>query len=200
MYQPTPIPAPLAMVLATLSPDDAARLEYAFQFAAEAHRGQQRDEGSPFIDHPVAVVEILWGELACRDIDVLIAALMHDVLEDCADVEPGALQTLIGARAYSLVEHVTKPTVPEHCKAQRDRAYLDRLRDAPLDVRLLKIADRIHNLRQVIHAGDPAKASRYLAVSRQEFYPLALATSPAAAQHVAEACDAIERYLETVAT
>lgn len=198
MYQPTPIPAPLTMILATLPPDDAGRLHYAFQFAAEAHRGQRRDEGTPFIDHPVAVAEILWGDLACRDVDMLVAALMHDVLEDRAEVEPGVLESLIGPRAFSLVEHVTKPPVPDERKPLRDREYLDRLREAPADVRLLKLADRIHNLRQVIHAGDPEKARRYLEVSRLEFYPLALATSAAAARHVAEACDAIERYLDAL--
>ncbi len=195
MYQPAPIPAPLTMILATQPEDDARRLEYVFQFAAAAHGAQLRDEGTPFIDHPVAVAAILWGELSCRDADMLVAALMHDVLEDCAEIEPEALASLIGPRAFDLVESVTKPPVPEECKPERDRAYLDRLREAPEDVRLLKLADRIHNLRQVIHANDPAKARRYLEVSRLEFYPLALATNADAARLVGEACDAIECYL-----
>lgn len=195
MYQPAPIPPTLTLILATQPADEARRIEYVFQFAAAAHDGQARDEGAPFIEHPVAVVSILWGELGCRDVDMLVAALMHDVLEDCVDVDPDGVKDLIGARAFGLVESVTKPPVPEQCKRERDRAYLDRLRDAPSDVRLLKLADRIHNLRQVVHANNPAKARRYLEVSRAEFYPLALATSPIAARLIAEACDAIERYL-----
>lgn len=198
MYQPAPIPASLTMILATQPRDDARRLEYAFQFAAAAHGTQLRDEGTPFIDHPVAVAAILWGELDCRDVDMLVAALMHDVLEDCTGIDRMALADLIGPRSFELVESVTKPPVPDECKPARDRAYLDRLRDAPADVRLLKLADRIHNLRQVVHASDPAKARRYLEVSRLEFYPLALATSAKAALLVAEACDAIERYLDTL--
>ena len=198
MYQPAPIPAPLTMILATQPEDDARRLEYAFQFAAAAHETQLRDEGTPFIDHPVAVAAILWGELDCRDADMLVAALMHDVLEDCAGVEQAALADLIGPRAFELVESVTKPPVADERKPARDRAYLDRLRDASADVRLLKLADRIHNLRQVVHANDPAKARRYLEVSRLEFYPLALATSATAARLVAEACDAIDGYLNAL--
>jgi len=196
VYQPLPTPAPLTMILATQPPDDARRLEYAYQFAAEAHRSQVRDEGTPFIDHPVAVAEILWGELGCRDIDMLVAALLHDVLEDCSEVLPEVLADLVGPRTFELVVSVTKPAVPDERKPQRDRDYLDRLREAPADVRLLKLADRIHNLRQVVHANDPAKARRYLDVSRTEFYPLALATSAEAARLVAESCDAIERYLD----
>jgi (p)ppGpp synthase/HD superfamily hydrolase len=60
---------------------------------------------------------------------------------------------------------------------------------------LLKLADRIHNLRAIPHAGDPEKARRYLSVSRAEFLPLATGTSPTAARLIEEACDEIEAYL-----
>lgn len=195
MYEPAQMPMSLTMILATQAPDDADRIAYAFQFAAQAHLGQLRDEGTPFIEHPVAVATILWSELGCRDADMLVAALMHDVLEDSPEIEPSIIADLIGLRSFELVEAVTKPPVPDSEKPARDRAYLDRIRDASADVRLLKLADRIHNLRQVVRAGDPAKARRYLNVSRQEFYPLALATSAAAARLIAAACEDIERYL-----
>ncbi|MCC6935547.1 MAG: bifunctional (p)ppGpp synthetase/guanosine-3',5'-bis(diphosphate) 3'-pyrophosphohydrolase [Thermomicrobiales bacterium] len=198
MYEPAPVPMALTMILATQVPDDAARIAYAYQFAAQAHRGQMRDEGTPFIDHPVAVATILWSELGSRDADMLVAALMHDVLEDSPEIESTVVADLIGPRAFELVEAVTKPPVPDADKPARDRAYLDRIRDASANVRLLKLADRIHNLRQVVHANDPAKANRYLEVSRQEFYPIALATSAAAARLIAAACDDIERYLATL--
>lgn len=187
------------MILATQRPEDARRIEYAYQFAAAAHRMQVRDEGTPYIDHPVAVAAILWGELVCREADMLVAALLHDVLEDCADVEPGVVAELVGPRSFALIEAVTKPPAPAECRQARDRAYLDSLRDARPDVRLLKLADRIHNLRRVVHANDRAKARRYLDVSREEFYPLALSTSAEAARLVSDACDAIEHYLDDVA-
>jgi (p)ppGpp synthase/HD superfamily hydrolase len=196
LYQQRPIPSPFVTVLATLRPDDAERVAYAFQFAAEAHGTQQRDEGTPFIDHPVAVAVILWSELGCRDVDMLLAALAHDILEDCVDIDADVLVGVIGAGALDLVRQVTKAQVAAEHKAQRDQDYLDHLRTARADVRLLKLADRIHNLRSIVLSDDRAKALRYLTVSRDEFYPMALATDITAAQLVAEACDAIERFLK----
>lgn len=194
IYQPAPIPPELASLLAGSAPDDAARLAMAWQIAAAAHGGQLRDEGTPFVDHPLAVAVILWSELGCRDADVLCAALTHDVLED-SDVPEQLLRDLLGDRATAMVVDVTKVAVPEEQKAERDARYLASLRLLPHESRLLKLADRIHNLRCVPAGGDRAKAARYLDVSRREFYPLALATDARAADLIEQACDAIERHL-----
>jgi GTP pyrophosphokinase len=195
MYQPAPLPTILTLILAAQMPDDARRLHDAFQFAAAAHAGQCRDEGTPFIEHPVRVAGILWSELGCRDVDALAAALTHDVIEDCDWIDDEILVGIIGEPALALVQAVTKPHVADEQKPARDRAYLDALRDASHIARLLKLADRIDNLRGVPLAGDPAKARRYLTVSRAEFIPLAISTDPAAERLVAEACDAVEAYL-----
>jgi GTP pyrophosphokinase len=194
-YRPADVPPTLMAIMAMLPDEDGRRLEVVFQFAAAAHAGQHRDEGTPFIDHPVAVASILWGELGCRDVDVLVAALTHDVLEDCPELPRDVVAGIIGARADELVWHVTKQPVAAGDRAQRDRAYLDALHRAAPDVRLLKLADRIHNLRSILLSPDRDKARRYLQVSRDEFYPLALATDPAAARLVEDACNAIEAHL-----
>lgn len=197
-YQQATLPAPVTLMLAFLSDEDAQRLNDAFQFAAAAHAEHTRDEGTPYIDHPVRVAQILWEELGNRDIDLLIAALNHDVLEDCEWLEPSVLESMFGPDVTSMVLDVTKEQVPDEQNAARDRAYLDRLPNLSHKSRLLKLADRIDNLRNVPQSGDPAKARRYLAVSREEFIPLALATDQTAARLVIEACDAIEEYLGTV--
>jgi (p)ppGpp synthase/HD superfamily hydrolase len=196
MYYEPPNPSPdLVGILAMLPSEDAERLLHAFQVAHAAHAGQLRDEGTPFIDHPVAVTTILWRELGCREIDILLAAMTHDVLEDCPDWTEETLGDLIGSRATDLVLAVTKVQQKDETNAQRDRRYLDNLHDAPHDVRLLKLADRIHNLRSIILGADRDKARRYLDVSRAEFLPLALRTDATAARLVSEACDAIEAHL-----
>lgn len=195
MHTSPPIPPQLALIQAAVPTDDAERLDNAFRFAAAAHEGQTRDEGTPFIEHPVRVAAILWGELGCRDVDMLVAALNHDVVEDSELVDGELVASAFGERVAGLVMDVTKEQVaPEH-KAARDRAYMDRLPRLSLDSRLLKLADRIDNLRSVLHSGDPEKARRYLEISRAEFIPLALSTDHAAARLVTEACDAVERML-----
>jgi GTP diphosphokinase / guanosine-3',5'-bis(diphosphate) 3'-diphosphatase len=195
VYTPADIPPELITILALCDPDDADRIIVTFQFSAAAHSGQHRDEGTPFIEHPVAVASILWHELGLRDADVLLAALMHDVLEDCSWISREAVEDLIGGRAAGMVHQVSKRPVAASERAARDAEYLDSLSSLPLESRILKLADRIHNLRCVPLANDPDKARRYLEVSRERFYPLALITDPAAARLIAEACDAIESYL-----
>jgi (p)ppGpp synthase/HD superfamily hydrolase len=197
MYVPAAPPPLLTTVLAALSPADAERLLDAYRVAAAAHGDQLRDEGTPYIEHPVRVAQVLWSELGVRDVELLMAALNHDVLEDC-DLDADFMQGKFGARVTELVQHVTKPPVPADQKQARDDAYLAALRAAPRDARLLKLADRIDNLRGVVAAGDPAKAARYLRVSRAEFLPLALLTDPTAERLIAEACDAVESYLDEI--
>lgn len=167
----------------------------AWQVAEAGHAGMLRDEGTPFITHPVEVCRILWDELACRDADLLCAALLHDVLEDtCVDAD--AMGAVFGERVTGLVLAVTKQSVPTAEKAARDAAYLQALLVASDEVRLLKLADRIHNLRMVPLSGDAAKARRYLAVSRDVFARMAAATDPRAAALLTAACDALELSIE----
>lgn len=194
-YHAPPTPPDIALIIATLPASDAERIVAAYRFAAAAHHAHLRDEGTPFIDHPVRVARILWEELGSRDVDMIVAALNHDVLEDCEWLDEEVLAGALGQRTTSMVKDVTKAQVEEEDKAARDRAYLDNLRTIPVESRLLKLADRIDNLRGVISSGDPDKAARYLTVSREEFIPLALATDPRAAELVTQACDQIERYL-----
>ena len=192
---PDPPPHELTLIQASLAPDDAVRLECAYRFAEAAHRGQVRDEGTPFIEHPVRVATVLWDEFGVRDVELLIAALNHDAIEDNDDVNRCLVASAFGERVASLVCDVTKePAGPEGREA-RDRKYLDHLRDLSEDSRLLKLADRIDNLRSIPRSNDEAKKRRYLEVSRAEFLPLAAATDPVAHRLVAEACDAIERLL-----
>ncbi len=188
-------PSEIAMMAAGVPRFDGGRLVRAYRFAEAAHDGQMRDEGTPYIEHPIRVALILWEELGVRDVDMLVAALNHDVLEDCDWLDAGVLEGALGERPTGFIQDVTKPRVPDAEKAQRDQVYLDGLPKLCHESRLIKLADRIDNLRGVIHAGDPAKAGRYLDVSRRSFIPLALATEVAAADLIAAACDHIEAYL-----
>ncbi len=191
------VPASLALIQAAVEPASAELIERAYRFSDVAHAGQYRDEGAPFIEHPVRVATILWQELGSRDVELTVAALLHDTVEDSECVTGELLDSAFGSRVASLVLDVTKEQVPEEKKPIRDREYLDRLPGLSPDARLLKLADRIDNLRSVLRSTEPGKAQRYLVVSQAEFLPLALQTDQVAARLVTEACDAIERALKT---
>ena len=189
----------LAEILEQAPTSQRDEITRAYRFAEAAHAEHTRDEGTPFIEHPLRVASILVAELGCCDLDLITAAFNHDVLEDCPAITMAQLTEVIGRRACAMVVDVTKLQVPSEEKAARDRAYLDRLPGLPWESRLLKLADRIDNLRSVPASGDAAKARRYLEVSLAEFVPLAATTSPAAERLVLQACDRIRDYLADVA-
>src|SRR5919205_3553367 len=131
------------------NPDvDRELLTRAFRFAANAHEGQTRRSGEDFIRHPWEVARIL-AELQ-REEPVLAAALLHDVVEDTGlDIDD--VRGEFGDEVARLVEGVTKLTriqfqSREHAEAENYRKMIVAMAE---DVRviLIKLADRLHNLR-----------------------------------------------------
>lgn len=129
----------------------------AIAFAAHAHRLQKRKdaEGTPYINHPVELVRILAVEARVQDTDVLCAAALHDYLEDCCGgegqptLEEGRrmLEHRFGASVRLLVEAVTDDkSLP---KAERKRLQVEHAAHIPEGARLIKLADKIANLRDI---------------------------------------------------
>jgi guanosine-3',5'-bis(diphosphate) 3'-pyrophosphohydrolase len=140
----------LAAVGSYLPPEQVARVEEAAEFGASAHRGQKRLSGEPFIAHPVAAASIL-AELHL-DADTLIAAILHDVIED-TPTPKDQLAARFGADVAELVDGVTKLDQikfksREEAQAESFRKMLlAMVRD--LRVILVKLADRTHNMRTI---------------------------------------------------
>src|SRR5262249_18272774 len=122
----------------------------AFGFAAAAHEGQQRRSGSDFIEHPVRVARIC-AKLRL-DEQTLAAALLHDVVED-TDTDIEDVRSEFGDEVARLVEAVTKLTriqfqSREQAEAENYRKMVVAMSE---DVRviLIKLADRLHNMRTI---------------------------------------------------
>jgi guanosine-3',5'-bis(diphosphate) 3'-pyrophosphohydrolase len=126
----------------------------AFRYAAAAHEGQQRQSGSPFIEHPVGVARIC-AQLRL-DEQTIAAALLHDVVEDTeSDIDD--VRAEFGDEVAKLVEGVTKLTriqfqSREHAEAENYRKMVVAMSE---DVRviLIKLADRLHNMRTIEYLG-----------------------------------------------
>src|SRR5512143_99054 len=88
-----------------LKPTDVARLAEAYRFSGAAHAGQTRQSGEPYISHPLAVAEILAGWRL--DSQALMAALLHDVMEDTS-VTKAEISDTFGESAADLVDGVSK--------------------------------------------------------------------------------------------
>lgn len=132
------------------SAEEADLIEKAYYFAYEAHNGQKRKSGEDYIIHPVAVAKILIG--FGMDAQSVIAALLHDVVEDTPVTEED-VKKLFGATVALLVDGVTKlGKVPLENK-NKEEQQAENLRKLLLamseDIRviIIKLADRLHNMR-----------------------------------------------------
>lgn len=130
------------------SQEDIALVEKAYKFAKKTHEGQFRVSGEPYIIHPVEVAKILAGLEV--DTNTLIAAFLHDILED-TETSPDTIKEMFGDGVLSLVQGVTKlGKLKFKSKEERQSENFRRLFIAMAnDIRVifLKLADRLHNMR-----------------------------------------------------
>ncbi|RQS20760.1 bifunctional (p)ppGpp synthetase/guanosine-3',5'-bis(diphosphate) 3'-pyrophosphohydrolase [Burkholderia sp. Bp8998] len=131
-----------------LPPEEIKEVKAAFHFSDEAHLGQYRQSGEPYITHPVAVAEICAGWKL--DAQAVMAALLHDVMED-QGVTKSELAERFGPKVAELVDGLSKLDKMEF--RSREEAQAENFRKMLLamarDVRviLVKLADRLHNMR-----------------------------------------------------
>jgi guanosine-3',5'-bis(diphosphate) 3'-pyrophosphohydrolase len=136
---------------------DTARLLQAAYFAAMKHRDQRRKdaESSPYINHPLAVANVLATEAGINDETILIAALLHDTVED-TETTFEELEYHFDPSVSRLVEEVTDDK--QLPKAVRKELQIKRAPTASEGARQLKIADKICNVRDIA-SSPPAKWS-----------------------------------------
>ncbi|MBP3350186.1 MAG: bifunctional (p)ppGpp synthetase/guanosine-3',5'-bis(diphosphate) 3'-pyrophosphohydrolase [Bacteroidaceae bacterium] len=130
-----------------MSDEDMERIGKAFNFACEAHSKQRRKSGEPYIIHPIAVARIIAEELELST-DAIIAAFLHDVVED-TDYTIEDIRLLFGSGVAFLVNVVTKQKKEEYEHSKQIDNYQQMLSSVQYDIRalLIKLADRLHNMR-----------------------------------------------------
>ncbi len=152
---------------------DVARVKEAYKFSDQAHLGQFRSSGAPYITHPIAVTEICAGWKL--DADALMAALLHDVMED-QGIAKTELAEKFGVDVAELVDGLSKlDRLDFASKAQQQaesfrKMLLAMARD--LRVILIKLADRLHNMRTLGAVG-PEKRRRIARETLDIYAPIA---------------------------
>jgi GTP diphosphokinase / guanosine-3',5'-bis(diphosphate) 3'-diphosphatase len=140
--------AALTATLDYLSPVDYEQVRLAYRFADEAHLGQMRKNGEPYITHPIAVAAQCaeWK----LDAQALMAALLHDAIEDCGVTKPELIERF-GSPVAELVDGLTKLDKLQFHTREENQAesFRKMLLAMARDVRviLIKLADRSHNMR-----------------------------------------------------
>jgi len=156
-----------------LDDEQIARVVRAYEFAERSHDGQYRRSGDPYITHPLAVANILID--MHMDHESLMAALLHDVLEDCG-VGKEQLAAMFGAEVAELVDGVSKiAQIKFESKAEQQAENLRKMMLAMTrDIRviLVKLADRLHNMR-TLHVMPPEKRKRIAMETMEIYAPIA---------------------------
>jgi guanosine-3',5'-bis(diphosphate) 3'-pyrophosphohydrolase len=134
---------------------ELALLLKALAFAAHKHRDQRRKdpEASPYINHPIALADVLVNEGGVTDVEVLCAALLHDTVEDTATT-PAELEEIFGSRVAGIVAEVTDDKALP--KADRKRLQIEHAGELSPEAKLVKLADKICNLRDVAERAPPS--------------------------------------------
>src|SRR6187551_338704 len=165
--------AALTARLDYLDPADIEQVRKAYRFADEAHLGQMRSSGEPYITHPIAVAAQCaeWK----LDAQALMAALLHDAIEDCG-VTKAELIERFGAPVADLVDGLTKLDKLQFSTREESQAesFRKMLLAMARDVRviLIKLADRLHNMR-TMEAVAPAKRTRVAGETLEIYAPIA---------------------------
>lgn len=120
-------------------------------FAAHKHRDQRRKgaDASPYINHPIAVANVLANEAGITNPKVLAAALLHDTIED-TDTTPRELESAFGPEIAAIVVEVTDDK--SLSKQERKRLQIVHAGDLSKSAKLVKLADKICNVRDMHHS------------------------------------------------
>jgi (p)ppGpp synthase/HD superfamily hydrolase len=127
------------------------RLQHAFRYAAEKHAGQTRKQTAvPYLSHLMAVASLVLE--AGGDEDMAIAALLHDVVEDCGGMPRlREVRKLFGRRVAKIVEGCTDSFgEPKPEWSERKKDYLREVKHADAETRLVSASDKLHNVRTIL--------------------------------------------------
>ena len=162
----------IARLFPTLSPQYQA-IEKAYKAAKDAFHDDVREDGVRYFEHLRGVALILLY-LRVSDHELIIAALLHDILEDHPELWPlERIRKEFGERVALLVEYLTKPPESEYStKEERDHVYHCRFCIAPREFFLIKLADRLHNIL-TLAACTPEKRRRKIEETWRYYMPFA---------------------------
>lgn len=179
----------------------------ALALAEQVHEGAIRRPNktapvTPYIVHPMRVALILLQELQLKDPEAIAAALLHDVIEESnRRVTVGDLEQKFGRSIALMVSILTKPPTNENfAPDQLLYFYYERIKGASLQTRLVKLSDRLDNLREAVDTLDSQFQERYLKETKEIFLPFAENTDRYLYKELLATCKRMETELnfETV--
>jgi GTP pyrophosphokinase len=157
-----------------ITPGDTAKLDFAYELAKYGHREQFRDSGVRYFEHLRKTAIILVDELGILDIDIIIAALLHDMFEDSFLLTLNRLIVTFGERVANFVAVLSKPKKGDPrfaSDSERHQWYFAQFPAVSPEAKIIKLADRLHNMRTLSFCATE-KQARKIEETRRIYFPL----------------------------
>ncbi|MBI2626413.1 MAG: bifunctional (p)ppGpp synthetase/guanosine-3',5'-bis(diphosphate) 3'-pyrophosphohydrolase [Candidatus Nealsonbacteria bacterium] len=162
---------------ADLTPREFQLIMLAYRLAKYGHRNQERDDGGRYFEHPKRVALILIDEnteFMPLKPEMVVAALLHDIKEDSFILTWEDIEMIFGKNIKEMIETLTKDKTLE--KQLRTESYFKRLITASSEIKNVKLADRLDNMRDLGNCS-PEKQKTYFKETTDFFLPLARKTN-----------------------
>jgi (p)ppGpp synthase/HD superfamily hydrolase len=180
-------------VTTQLDAEQVAQVYRAYEVAHEAHTGQTRDEGTPYIVHPIRVAVSLVDELNLYSPKLICSALLHDVIEDSAITREDISQ-MFGEQIAEVVWLLTK--LEEVSLTQ----YLASIEAAAhTGAPIVKLCDRLDNLRYLAHTPRVEKKYRYIRTTETYYLPMAARTNTYIYEELRRALEDARDHVKSIA-
>ncbi len=191
----------LLLEIDNLKQGDRVLITDALALSEEAHQGQFRKNTKqaepnkvPYVVHPMRTALIILQEMGLKDKETIIASLLHDVVEDSQGrIGIGNIEEKFGRGIALMVSILTKPPVNENIPREKQlQVYYERITSSSLATRIVKVADRLDNIRDCVDLADMPFQQKYLAETQEIFVPLAENTDQYLYDELVTACDALQ--------
>jgi (p)ppGpp synthase/HD superfamily hydrolase len=184
-------------------PADKALISEALRFAEAAHDGQYRkltkfqDLPDPYIVHPIRVATIVIEELWLTDPVIICGALLHDAVEDSGGtITTSDVEKAFGRNVALMVSILTKPPVDENIsRSEQLHTYHDRISRSNLQTKIVKLCDRLDNIRDTVDSSDVEFQKKYLAETMTVHAPMAESVNQYLFNELLETCEKIRQSL-----
>ena len=165
----------LGRLASEVSAEELAEVRRAYDVARKVHATQFRDEGSPYIVHPIRVAVSIVDELRLSSPKLVCSALLHDVIEDSPEDDPVTRSQIAEWFDEEIAEIVWLLTKLEDVSLPE---YLARIEAAAeTGAPIVKLCDRLDNMRSVIHTPKLEKKRRYIRTTESLYLPMAARTN-----------------------
>lgn len=182
----------LARLAENVDVEGIARVRRAYEVARAAHSGQTRDEGTPYIVHPVRVAVSLIDELRIYTPKLICSALLHDVIED-SEITRREIGDIFDEEIAEVVWLLTK------FEDVSLREYLARIEAAAeTGAPLVKLCDRLDNMRSVVDTPSLEKKRRYIRTTEEFFLPLAARTNQYLHRELLRSLDEARSHISSI--